>query len=290
MGVVGGQTKLIFCEGEWEPDQPKSLDERLLNRLLSGKPPTVVIEPAGGKFQLRAFIQGRLAAQRALRPLPSYLAFRDRDFDAQPTPIVSLIPYRSGQPIFMSHRSAIENYLIDVALLHQYWNAHSNAPSWKHGPSPGENDLRTWVDEAARQLIAYEAVRWALASLKKSDRWPELRTTWTKGSGHLPVSLVESDCLLEAKRVVAEFQIEAQAVNEGDLQEKYRHFRDQFSDVGFWNDGKHLVWFHGKDLKKQMQKLKPTAISLDHYCSWAVENLDWQKHDDLKELANKMAS
>ena len=228
---------------------------RLLNRLLHGKPPTTVIQPAGGKYQLRDFMRGRLAVETTA---PNYLAFRDRDFDAEPPPQTALIQFRSGEPIYMSHRAAIENYLIDSALIHRYWNENSNTgPGWKHGQSPGGADLRSWMDEAARHLISYQSVRWALASLKPSDRWPEVNTTWTEGSGHLPSSLDEPDCLDQAKVLVRDFSSKTAKVSEVKLLDSYARFFSEFSVPQFLANADYLVWFHGKDLRKAMQRLRP---------------------------------
>jgi len=281
MSVVGGGITLVFCEGD-----ENSFDKRLLSRLLLGKPPTVAIEPAGGKYQLRAFVRGRLAAERGGA---KYLAFRDRDFDAEPSREVSLIQFRGGQPIYMSHRAAVENYLIDAALIHRYWDEHGNtAPTWRHGASPGESNIRSWMDEAARILASYQAVRWALAILKPSDRWPEVSTTWTEGSGYLPSSLDESECLEQAKKLVSGFAAATAGVSEGRFLQNYERFAKQFMAHEFIDEAHYLVWFHGKDLRKAMQKLRPNSISLEHFCGWSVENLDWAQHADLRELATKI--
>jgi len=283
MTVVAGVKRILFCEGQGDPDHPSGLDTRLLNRLLQGKPPGTVIQPAGGKYQMRAFIRGRLAGEGAQA---NYLAFRDRDFDAQPTPDASLIPFRSGQPIYMPYRAAVENYLIDASLIDNYWNEQSTAPNWKHGPCPGVGQIASWIDEAADLLIAYQATRWALASLKPGDRWPEISTTWTRGSGYLPSSLNEEDCLNEAKTLVNDFRSQTAGVSETGLEINFRSFLERFSAEGFLNHQEYLVWFHGKDLKKAMQKLRLQGISLDHFLGWSVENFDWEQHRDLRELAS----
>ena len=186
----------------------------------------------------------------------------------------------------MSHRAAVENYLIDVALIDKYWNEQSNiGPTWKHGPSPGLEELSRWMNEAARKLVVYQAARWALASLKPSKRWPEIRTTWTERSGDLPPALDELTCLGEAKRLVQEYKSETANVSDTKLEDSYKKFFDRFSAETFLAQNEYLVWFHGKDLKKEMQTLRPDSISLNHFFTWAVENLDWKQHADLVELA-----
>jgi len=283
MSVLGSGIKLLFCEGQPDAEGPGSLDKRLLTQLLRGKPPTTVIVPAGGKHQLRAFIRGWV--QAGGRPA-DYLALRDRDFDALPPTEVGLIPFRSGQPIFMTYRAAIENYLLDAALIHRYWDENSRvATRWTRGQSPGESDIRSWMDQAAKVLTSYQAVRWALAQLKPGDRWPEVNTTWTQGSGHLPSSLEAKDCLEQASKLVSNFLDDTRTVSAAHLEGSYEKFFAQFSSSDFVSRADYTIWFHGKDLVKSMQKLRPDSISIQHYCSWAVDNLEWSHHADLRELA-----
>jgi len=191
--------------------------------------------------------------------------------------------------MFLTYRAAVENYLLDAALIDSYWTTLSeNARRWSHGDSPGASDIRSWMDEAARQLTSYQAARWALSSLKPSDRWPELGTTWTEGSGYLPTSLAEDYCLAEAKKLVSEYTIETSNVSEESLLECYQRFSVRFAASEFVDCAEYLVWFHGKDLIKAMQRLRPNAISLQHFCGWAVEHVDWNQYADLRQLAAKV--
>ena len=278
MNVTGGGTKLVFCEGE-----PQSLDYRLLNGLLRDRPPATLVVPSGGKQGLRAFIRGRLTGYQ--NP-PRYVAFRDRDFDVEPPASIALIRPYPDRSIFLSYRAAVENYLIDAALIDGYWNEHSNSASnWNHGDSPGIDDIASWIDDAARGLIDYQAARWALASLKPSERWPELSTTWTDGSGHLPTSLAEDDCLVSAKRLVSDFKDDTRNISEDILLERYKRFSAEFASPDFMDRADYLVWFHGKDLGKAMQRQRPNSISVRHFLGWAADHIHWNDHPDLKELA-----
>jgi len=281
MHVTGPGTKLLFCEGT-----PDSYDYGLLDSMLIGRPPTVVLVPLGGKHGIRAFVQGRLSAYRAR---PDYLVFRDRDFDAEPPADVRLIALAADRPIWLSYRTAIENYLLDPALIHRYWEgSYRTGPSWSYGDSPGQDDLRTWMDGAASEIACYQAVRWALASLKPTDRWPEVNTTWTEGSGDLPTSLAEDECLSQAKRLVSDFCGQVGQVSEARLLESYERFSEQFSSPHFAQRDDYLVWFHGKDLMKAMQRRRQNAISMGSYCGWAVKRLDWTQYADLRELSGKI--
>lgn len=242
--------------------------------------------PAGGKRGLRAFVQGRLSTY--LTP-PEYVVFQDRDFDREPPGEAALIPLQAANPVFLSYRAAVENYLLDAGLIHRYWDENgSRSPKWQHGDSPGEDAIRQWMDEAAKEIACYEAVRWALASLKPSERWPEVSTTWTEGSGDLPMSLGEDQCLAEAKRLVARFRKEVAEVSEAKLLESYERFSQQFSSPEFVARSDYLIWFQGKDLQKAMQKLRPHSISLRHFLDWAVDRSDWQQHADLRQLSSRL--
>jgi len=117
VNVIGGGTKLLFCEGE-----PQSLDFRLLNGLLRGRPPTTLIVPSGGKQGLRSFIRGRLAGYSS--PLP-YVVFRDRDFDVEPPIDVTLISPQPDGTMFLTYRAAVKNYLLDATLIDSYWTTLS---------------------------------------------------------------------------------------------------------------------------------------------------------------------
>ena len=283
MSVIGSNKRLIFCEGD-----DGSLDRRLLNRMLKGKPPTSVIVPAGGKHQMRAFVRGRLSVEKSA---VDYVALRDRDFDVEPPSQIGLIPVGSGGAVFMLYRSAIENYMLESVLIHQYWQWHSvasNAPGWSHGVSPGEEDIQQWIAESADRIINYQAARWALAKLKPGARWPEVATTWTTGSGQLPASLTADDCVDAAVRLIDEFGKATSDVTESRFKAEYARFVDTFSEPGFQNQSQFLVWFHGKDLQKAMQQLRPNTISLKHFLDWAVENLDWSLHPDLLQLSQKI--
>ena len=140
------------------------------------------------------------------------------------------------------------------------------------------------MNHAARQLLPYQSARWALARLKPADadRWPEIRSTWTEGSGHLPSSLDESRCLDEANTLVREFTDATAQVSEAKLVENYKRFFGRFSAVTFLSQGEFLIWFHGKDLQKAMQRLRRNSISLKHFFAWAVDNLDWTQHADIQ--------
>ncbi|MEE8391215.1 MAG: hypothetical protein V3S14_10525, partial [Anaerolineae bacterium] len=184
--VLDPASRIIFCEG-----RPDSLDDLLLGHLMPvGR---TLIKPVGGKRGLRAFIDGYLGSYPGAQP--AYVGFRDRDFDIEPPEHPELIRLSGAKPIWLSHRAAVENYLIDADLLRQYWIERENTPTWAYGPALSTTEIKDHIRESARELANYQAVRWALAKLKPGPRWPKVRTTWTEDSGVVPASLGYGDCL-----------------------------------------------------------------------------------------------
>jgi len=231
---------------------------------------------------MRAYIEGYLGSYSGQQP--GYLGFRDRDFDVEPPERPELIQLLGEKPIWLSHRAAVENYLINADLLWQYWVERENAPGWVHGPALPADEIETRIRESAHELADYQAVRWALARLKPGPRWPEVRTTWTKRSGEIPPSLNYDDCLVEACRLVTSFQDQVRAVQPERLQEYAEMYREQFNACHFFEEHQHLVWFHGKDHRTQLCRHLAPNFPWRHYANWAVEHVDIRKHPDLQQL------
>jgi len=281
MTAVGTDTTLLFCEGV-----PRSLDARLLNHVLSGQTGKLIV-PAHGKQGFRAFIAGYL---ESYHPVPPYFGFRDRDFDARPPDLAALIRLPGNRPIFLSYRACIESYLLDPALIEAYWSEnHRQGPAWQYGPSPRADQIETWIRDAAESITHYQAARWALARIKPSDRWPEVPTTWTDGSGDLPSSLEKESCLNHAKSLVREYITQSNLVPEKLLEQRYEEYVNKFAAEAFWSRSEYSVWFHGKDLQKAMGRLRPSWLSLTAFCSWAVDRIDLIRYPDLMELKAKVA-
>jgi hypothetical protein len=279
MPVDSNQFLIIFCEGK-----PSSLDYLLLNHILPiGQ---VRIRPVGGKFGIRAYVQGYLATYQQSTP-PPYIVFRDRDFDIEPPDTPQLIEQKTGSSVWMSYRASIENYLIDADLLHQYWAERQNTPKWAHGSAPAIEVIENHIDESARELIDYQAIRWGLAHLKPDSHWPFVRTTWTKhGSGDLPSSLDYDNCLTEACQLVQSFQDQIKNV-QSDLLKKYvKDYRKRFTNQNFLKNREYLIWFHGKDHLAQLCRHLAPNFPRRHYADWAAEHLNINKYPDLQQLVN----
>ena len=280
MSVTGSDTKLLFCEGT-----KRSLDAQLLNRLVDGSGTLIV--PVGGKFGFPAFIEGYLGKYDRE---PPYHGLRDRDFDAEPPDDVELLRWPNKKPIYFTHRACVESYLIDPELIDACWTESAATPAWSHGDSPGVASVAEWIEQSAREIADYQAVRWALANLKPGPRWPQIRTTWTRASGKLPDPLDFDACVTEAVNLVEEFRQSTETVNVKALRESAAHCRERFRVEEFWKRRAYMVWFHGKDLATAMQKEPDFPIPMKHCFSWGVNRLDWEKHPDLAALARKIKS
>jgi hypothetical protein len=279
VSVVSG--KFIFCEGK-----EKSYDRALINRILDGIP-GVTIVPSGGKFNFSGFIDGYFNSPSNISH-QNYIIFRDRDFDQEPSSNIALI--RLGK-YYLTHRACVENYFLDGDLINSYWQEkyqeQQDNPSskWGHGNSPGIKVISEWIESAARNLAAYQAVRWSLGNLSQNAAGrSQIKTTWTKGSGQLPDSLVLKDCRTEAVQLITQFREVVDDIKTEKFEENLDKYQEQFTQEEFWRQKQYLIWFHGKDIQKQMQKQEPKYISLDHFFAWAIANFEIDQHPDLIEL------
>lgn len=291
MSVVSGR-KTIFCEGK-----QTSLDSRLLNKVvenLLGDKPTIVA--AGSKFTFSIFVQGYFSREEVVNQ--RYIVFRDRDFDAEPTASIQLLQLgnRLGHgSVFLTYRACVENYLFNADLIHNYWvtkyaeKLENPSSRWGHGDSPGIEVISAWIETGARSLQDYQAVRWALADLlQMSAARVQLRTTWTRSSGQLPSSLALQDCRVQAVELINQFTQAVATVTQDRFEESLTTYQDRFAQEEFWTQQQYLIWFHGKDLQKAMQRQQSQYISLDAFFDWAIPQLDITQHSDLMELRTRI--
>jgi len=296
---VVSNRRIIFCEGkEGSEDKKGSLDYRLLNRIvgnISGDQLTIV--PAGSKFTFGVFAQGYFFPDKVGNQ--SYIIFRDRDFDVYPTDNIQLLQLLNKQGrvlAFLTHRACVENYLLDVNLIHSYWIAQyiekqeNPSSKWGHGNSPGIETIATWIETSARGIQDYQSVRWGLADLlQMSAAREQLKTTWTGASGKLPTSLTLQDCQTEAISMINQFKQAVEDVNQESFQTSIDKYQNKFSQAEFWQNKQYLIWFNGKDIRKMMHLQQPNYIALnDKFCSWAITQLDINQHSDLMELRTRI--
>ena len=284
--VSGGRT--IFCEGK-----QSSLDYKLLSQIvdgISGDKPTII--PAGSKFTFSIFAQGYFFPNEVVSQ--RYIVFRDRDFDVKPTPNIELLSLSNrlgNRSIALTHRSCVENYLLNTDLIHTYWAAKYTqkieypTTQWAHGDSPGRETIAEWIESSARNLLFYQAVRWALGDLLSMNAArAQLKTTWTDGSGNLPQSLDLQSCQNQALELVDKFRQAVDSVTRENFEASLNSYQQHFIREDFWTQKQYLIWFHGKDIIKEMQRQKPNYISLSGFFDWAIDQLDITQHPDLMEL------
>lgn len=285
--ITGGTT--IFCEGK-----QSSLDYKLLNKIvgeISGERCTIV--PAGSKFTFSIFAEGYFFPNAVKNQ--KYLIFRDRDFDAYPESTVQLLQPTGirNQRIALTHRSCVENYLLDPNLIDHYWIAkyqekcQNPTSKWGHGDSPGIETISIWIENCARSLQFYQAVRWALGDLLSTSR-KQLKTTWTGGSGKLPESLDLQSCRNQALELIDEFKKGVEFVTAAKFSERLDFYQEFFSQENFWEQKQYIIWFQGKDLQKEMQRQQPNYISLSSFFDESIAQLNITLHPDLMELKMKI--
>jgi len=276
--------KIIFCEGK-----QTSLDSMLLNKIVDGLSDKPTIVGAGSKFTFSVFAEGYFSQKMANQ---RYIIFRDRDFDVTPTPDIQLL---KSSKMFLTHRACIENYLLDANLIDTYWKVKhqekmdNSSSKWGHGDSPGFEAIATWIENGAHSLTDYQAVRWALGDLTQMRATrTQLKTTWTEGSGNLPQSLSGTDCHNEAVKLVEKFRESIGTVTLDKFESSLTKYQDKFAQAKFWEQKQYLIWFHGKDIQKAMQRQESHYISLKSYFSSIIEQFDVTKHLDLVELRIKI--
>lgn len=289
--------KTVFCEGK-----QTSLDYRLLNRLV-GDIPGIAIRPAGGKFEFYTFAKGYFFPDEIQNQ--RYLVFRDRDFDIQPTPEIKLLDLtnrRGNVFAYSTHRSCIENYLLNADLIHRYWSEkyqekiENPVSKWSYGDSPGIDQITQWIETSSRNIKDYQAVRWSLGDLLAGSAAREqLKTTWTGSSGTLPNSLALEDCKTSALELIENFRQAVNTVTPDNFETSLQTYQERFGDDNFWDQQQYLVWFHGKDIIKQMQRTENNYPSLkkrkgEDFLNWAVDELDFNQYPDLLTLKNKIES
>lgn len=265
MSVISSNSKVIFCEGK-----ENSLDYLLLNLLLNDLLDKPTIVPSGGKFSFSTFAQGYFSNNQTQNQ--RYIVFRDGDFDANPTDEIQLLPLLNNNHTFLTHRACIENYLLDANLIHTYWTEKYTEQQWNrnlkwgHGNSPGIEMISAWIETAAKSLQDYQAVRWALGDLSQSSASrTQLRTTWMGNSGNIPNDLTLAYCKNEALNLINQFTNAVGTVTQEIFTGSLAVYQQKFSEQAFWEEKKYLIWFHGKDIQKEMQKQQPQYISLKHF-------------------------
>lgn len=265
---------LLFHEGEY--------DGIVLNNVLDGLEGVALIR-AAGKFGMGAFMQGfEASANRSVVAPSKLIAFRDRDFDFPVPQTESLIiPAQGNQRV--SYRTTIENYFLSPDTL----AAFNDEKKLGITSLADSAQAKTLLDEVANDLITYSAVRHALGATRKPSR---LGTTWTGGSGNLPVDLTYDHCKARAVAMIGTYQNEVQTISESTFEAHLTAFHNQFSDADFIQQGEYLVYFHGKGLMKRLSQELGAAFPVRLYYRYALDHYDYGQFPDLVELREWIAS
>lgn len=304
MGVV--RNKVIFCEGNLDLDVLKKVTENQSN--------SVTIVACGGKFSFSLFIQAYFSIDKNKndennekqnneenqKTAKNYIIFRDRDFDIDPTSEIQLLQIdKLGDRAFLSHRTCIENYLLDPELIHQYWitkyeeQLENPISNWGHENSPGIDKITQWIEDAANILRDYQAVRWALGNLcQLNASRKQLETKWTK---KIPDSLNLFDCKSQALSLINDFKNTVAEVTIDKFEESLDRYLQLFNQEEFWQQKQYLIWFNGKEVYKAMHKISQdkkrpykSYISMYDFSKWAINHIDINQYPDLMELRNKI--
>ncbi len=289
-----GEIKFIFCEGGAESYDRKVLEKIL--RELPSYPIVPLIIPAGGKTNLPNFMLGFLHRGSGLQKKnnENAIGFRDRDFDA-PVPETPQLVIGNNPKIYFSHRATIENYLLSPETLFRFVQEKEIAI----GISSIE-DAGMVFQEEAEKLKYYSAARHSLGAVRQRIN---LGTTWTEGSGILPESLSQEDCLREAFRIVENVQNMATSMpggaraligvsNEDDIltsgrfEQVFNFFCGKF-DEQFFGSKQFMVWFHAKDLQKaisQREEFLACQFSFKNYYKFVLQNFDYGQFPDLVQF------
>lgn len=271
-----GKFRFIFCEGNrnsWDIE----VIEKIIN---STQLIDIEVVPVGGKGSLANFRNGYVKGNRLVRDDVQSMGFRDRDFDFPVPERPQLI--NSGNNIYASYRTTIENYLLDPRQLFQFIQEKVLFDKLREGTRSLEG-VQSAFREAAFELKYYTAARCALGEVRKPIR---LDTTWRRGSGDLPGDLTREHCLNEAIQLVQAAAGEASSYTSETLIESFERFLEHFNDDFFQNDN-YLIWFNAKDLETLLkQKLFITDFSFKGYYKYSLDQFHLEQFPDLVELRN----
>lgn len=261
--------KYILCEGG-----KNSYDRKILDIIVT-KMEGIDIIPMGGKLGSGAFLQGFLGS---LDKHPSYLTFRDRDFDADVPETVCLTQSPYQKKVYMSYRTTIENYL----LLPE--NIFNFCQKKEIGSFNNIAEVTAIFRKAAEDIKFYQAARWALGAIRVKI---ESGTSWTTESGELPQDLGEEACKNEAQKLLVAIQEQVKKWDYEHFERKYTDYLNSF-DTAFFEENKYLVHFQAKDLQAKLSDYLPAhngnSFSFSTVYNDSIHNFDYTKFPDLVEL------
>lgn len=264
----------IYHEGHTE-----GFDADILEKTL---PLDAQRQPIGGKFSAKAVIQ----THENVAPSKSdyWLFWRDRDFDKEPE-FCKLLDFDAKGKICYSHRTTIENYLLDAEMFYQFCLQTSVSFVWKSkAKHEGLKEIEFVFKRQAEKIKSYQAVRYALSSIRNKTNL-QITNSWSGGSGTLPKSLIDTDCKSEGSKILEavfnSVKIYCSPPEFEEFQKKVTHYLAIF-DQNFFDNFDFLVWFQGKDLMASLQRVE--IFDEKKYYKFALKHFDYTRFPDLVAL------
>jgi hypothetical protein len=256
----------VYCEGK-----SGSPDYDVLSKVFDGL--NITIKPIGGKtgagsimnFNEEHSIEGKSNF---------YTLFRDRDFDIQ-IPDKEELAF-DGKRTYFSYRTTIENYFFNVSKFYQFILSKGLAVKYR---ILDEADIKKIFIQAAKKIKYYQAIRHTMGKLREPT---DFGTTWTEGSGHLPVELNENYCREKALDCIKGSKSKTVNWSEEKFDQILNSFLNKFDEL-FFDKLDFLIWFQGKDFASSLKNELP-EFPLKSYYSFAKKNFDYTNFIDLIEL------
>jgi hypothetical protein len=260
----------IFCED----NHHFQVLGHLLSKRQRGKAEARIVQTSGVRGA-RAFKEGY--NRRTGVQSKANIFFRDRDFDFPPTDQVILKMPVDEKDTYVSHRTTIENYLIETDMFLAY--IKRNHPNIDH-LHDSISIIKLFTD-AAIQLKAYAAVRHTLGFFRGNYSFG---TSWTKGSGHLPDNLDENACIEQGFSLIETQRQKICPIDKETFLQKFHTFYERFDD-DFYQNQLYWVWFNAKDIEKAARPQLPSNFSFPDYYKFALKNLNFtEKYKDLADM------
>ncbi len=261
---------LIFVEGK--------NDARIINKVIDGL--GITVRQGAGKFGQKAYMDGFLANSTVAPNF--YFAFRDRDFDYPMYEFTELnIPSPDKGKVVVSHRITIENYLLTPKSFLKFKDLDRQN---KFKDLTIEVYCKV-VEEVARSLASYQAVRHSLGKIRDRN---QVSTTWTTGSGDVPSTLDAETCLAAGRKMVEDYRLKAEEISDLErFESAYEEFYSRFASEDFYQHLKFLEWFQAKDiiniLSKRLVAHSP-QFSMGTFLNVAIEQFEYSEFEDLVAL------
>lgn len=265
---------LFFCEGKDE-----GWDEQVYQRYC---PLGFTVKPVAGKRGMANYVRGVLGEEDPVGK--RWVALRDRDLEFEPDPDEEVcVQRRDKWRIYTTHRTCIENYLIDPRVVRRYWAAMAGRGISGFGAPPPLADMQAALRGVAQTLLSSQAFFWAEERLRRHY----MRQPWHKVTlealRQRPGGLAGLDGPGLAAQLVAGVPTHREPVAEEAARAEVDAFMRRFEDPAFLPADGHLVWFHGKHLldeaRRTLKAWPLTKGDLEHIAKHHIEPGDFPDLD-----------